>query len=45
MRIIVDGMGGDNAPVAVVKGCVDAITKWDIKILIVGKEEIIKTIR
>lgn len=42
MRIIVDGMGGDKAPFEVVKGCVDAINKWDIDILIVGKEEKIK---
>lgn len=42
MRIIVDGMGGDNAPFEIVKGCVDAINKWDISILIVGKEEKIK---
>ena len=26
MRILVDAMGGDNAPAAIVKGCVDADT-------------------
>lgn len=36
MRIIVDGMGGDNAPVEVVKGCVNASNNLGINILLVG---------
>lgn len=42
MNIIVDGMGGDNAPVDIVKGCVDAVNEYDIEITIVGKEQIIR---
>lgn len=42
MRVIVDGMGGDNSPSEIVKGCVDAVKEYDISVLIVGKEELIK---
>ena len=42
MRIIVDGMGGDNAPVEIVKGAVDALKEYNIDIIIVGKENLIK---
>ena len=40
--IVVDGMGGDNAPKAVVEGCVQALQKADIKIIITGRESEIK---
>lgn len=36
MRIIVDGMGGDNAPVEIVKGCVNASNNLGVNILLVG---------
>lgn len=36
MRIIVDGMGGDNAPVEIVKGCVKASNNLGVNILLVG---------
>lgn len=39
MKIIVDGMGGDNAPVEIIKGCINAIKKFDINIIIVGQRE------
>lgn len=42
MKIIVDGMGGDNAPIEIVKGCINAIIKFDIGIIIVGDEALIK---
>ncbi|NLL82487.1 MAG: phosphate acyltransferase PlsX [Tissierellia bacterium] len=42
MKIIVDGMGGDNAPVETVKGTVDAVNEYDIDAIIVGKEQLIK---
>lgn len=42
MKIIVDGMGGDNSPIEIVKGSVDAVNEYDISIIIVGIEEIIK---
>lgn len=43
MIIAVDGMGGDNAPIEVVKGCVESLKDFDdIKIIITGKEDLIK---
>lgn len=42
MKIIVDAMGGDNAPVEIVKGCISAIEKFGINIILVGNEENIK---
>lgn len=42
MKIIVDGMGGDNAPVEIIKGCINAIKRFDIEVIIVGNEDIIK---
>ncbi len=41
MRIIVDGMGGDNAPVEIVKGVVEASKLTEHKIVLIGKEEIL----
>jgi glycerol-3-phosphate acyltransferase PlsX len=41
MRIILDGMGGDNAPGEVVKGAVEASKLIDDEICIVGREELI----
>ncbi len=37
MRIIVDAMGGDNAPLEIIKGCVEAVNEYGIKVLLVGK--------
>jgi len=42
MRIILDGMGGDNAPAEIVKGAVEATALIDKEIVIVGKEDAIK---
>lgn len=39
MRIIIDAMGGDNAPAEIVKGAVEAARKYDVEIVFVGKEE------
>ena len=36
--VVVDGMGGDHAPKAVVDGCVQALQEADVKILITGRE-------
>lgn len=41
MRIILDGMGGDNAPAEIVKGAVEASRIIDDEICIVGREELI----
>jgi len=42
MRIAVDGMGGDYAPMAVVEGCVLALKEYDITLIITGPEDRIK---
>lgn len=42
MVVVVDGMGGDFSPGAVVSGCIEAIKEYDIDILITGPEELIK---
>ena len=41
MRIILDGMGGDNAPGAIVEGAVLASKEIDHEIVIIGQEELI----
>ena len=41
MRIILDAMGGDNAPEATIKGAVKAIKEINSEIVLVGNEEII----
>ena len=41
MKILVDAMGGDNAPDAVIKGAVKAAKEVDAEICLVGKEEVI----
>ena len=43
MKIAIDGMGGDNAPKAVVEGVVNAVKEYnDLEFYITGPEEIIK---
>ncbi|MDD6647374.1 MAG: phosphate acyltransferase PlsX [Firmicutes bacterium] len=42
MRIVLDGMGGDNAPAEIVKGAVEAAALIDHEIILVGKKEEIK---
>ncbi len=43
-RVALDAMGGDNAPGEMIKGAVEAVQKRkDIKILLTGKEEVLKT--
>ena len=42
MNIFVDAMGGDNAPVEIVKGAVDAVKEYGVPLPLVGKEDIVK---
>ncbi len=42
MRIAIDGMGGDNAPQEIVKGCVEAARIIDDDIYIVGMEDAVR---
>ena len=41
MKVIVDAMGGDNAPKEIVKGSIDAVNETDIDLILVGEEELI----
>ncbi len=42
MRIIVDAMGGDNAPAEIVKGAVEAIREFGVSVTLVGREAEVK---
>lgn len=39
MRVVVDGMGGDNSPQAIVEGCVLAQKEYGVDIIITGPKE------
>ena len=41
MRILLDAMGGDNAPDATIKGAVRAAKEIDAEIILIGKKDII----
>ena len=41
MRILIDAMGGDNAPNAIVQGAIDAAKEFDVQIVLVGRGETI----
>ncbi len=42
-RVAVDAMGGDNAPLEIVKGAVEAVNEnKNIKVYLVGKEDLVK---
>ena len=43
MKIILDGMGGDNAPEEIVRGAVRAKRELGVDITLVGIEDRVKT--
>lgn len=44
MKIVVDGFGGDNAPIEILKGCQMAVSLLDVDLIVTGKrDKIIKT--
>ncbi len=46
MKIIVDAMGGDNAPQAPVMGAVQAVKEYGVSVILVGRgEEILKVLK
>ena len=46
MKIILDAMGGDHAPLAPVMGAVDAVKEFGAQVVLVGREaEILQTLR
>ncbi|MFW5647823.1 MAG: phosphate acyltransferase PlsX [Candidatus Alkaliphilus sp. MAG34] len=42
MKIVIDAMGGDNAPVATVGGAVEAVKSYNTNIILTGNEPMIK---
>lgn len=44
MRIIVDGFGGDNAPLEVLRGCADAVAAYGHDIVITGDEQTLRSL-
>jgi glycerol-3-phosphate acyltransferase PlsX len=42
MRIAVDAMGGDNAPSAVVEGAVLAAREYQVEMLLVGQQQVVR---
>ena len=44
MKIIVDAFGGDNAPLEIIKGAVDAKNEYGVDIILTGDETIIKKV-
>ena len=42
MKILLDAMGGDNAPEATIKGAVSAINEIKAEIVLIGQEKVIK---
>jgi len=43
MNILLDAMGGDNAPDANIKGAINAINQISAEVTLIGKEEIIRS--
>ena len=41
MNILVDAMGGDNAPDAVIKGAVKAVNEVESNIILIGDTDVI----
>ena len=42
MNILLDAMGGDNAPDANIKGAIKAINQIKAEVTLIGKEEVIR---
>ncbi len=42
MRIVLDAMGGDHAPLVTVEGAVSAAREYGIEVLVVGRQEILE---
>lgn len=44
MKVIVDAMGGDNAPLEILKGCALAVKELEVDIILVGDRERIESV-
>ena len=42
MKILIDAMGGDNAPLAPVQGALEAVKCWNAQVVLVGQEDAIR---
>ena len=42
MTVIVDGMGGDHAPIEILKGCAAAVEELGIDVIVTGPEDLLK---
>ena len=42
MKIIVDMMGGDNAPLAVLEGAAAAVKEYGVSLIGVGNEDLVR---
>ena len=42
IKIAVDAMGGDNAPIEIIKGAVDSVKEQNAHILLVGQQKVIE---
>ena len=42
MKILIDAMGGDHAPLAPVQGALEAVKLWNVNVVLVGREEEIR---
>lgn len=44
MKIIVDAMGGDNAPLQIIKGCALAVAEYGVEIILCGQRDVIERV-
>ena len=45
MKLILDAMGGDNAPLEILKGAADALAEYpDVELILVGREQELREI-
>lgn len=42
MKIVVDGFGGDNAPLAVLQGCALAVEEYGVELIVTGDETVLR---
>ncbi len=42
MKIVIDGMGGDNAPKSNVEGAVNAIKEYQVDLIITGDKDLLE---
>lgn len=44
MKIIVDALGGDHAPLEILKGCALAVEQYAVEIILTGEEELLRSV-